>query len=99
MKTWKASTVDLSKNKFEVVPFTDEYGSVIVLEDKICTVNSSRADAEENAKLIASAPELLAVLKYVLKTVDESDDWWMNIPEKGGFDRDLIEQTILKATL
>lgn len=33
---------------------------------RICTINTDRAEAEANARLIAAAPDLLAVLKETL---------------------------------
>ena len=50
------------KNQFEIRPLKDEYGEIVVMEDKIATINSSRFDAEQHARLLASAPEMLAVL-------------------------------------
>jgi hypothetical protein len=50
------------KNEFEIRPSKDGYGEIVVFEDKIATINSSRFDAEKQAKLLASAPEMLAVL-------------------------------------
>ena len=50
------------KNEFEIRPFKDEYGEIVVCEDKIATINSSRFDAEKHALLISKAPEMLAVL-------------------------------------
>jgi hypothetical protein len=50
------------KNEFEIRPYKDSYGEIVVFEDKIATVNSSRFDAEKHAKLLALAPEMLAIL-------------------------------------
>lgn len=60
--------------------------------------NQPRKEAEANAKLIAAAPELLAALKYCLQRIDESDEWWMDSPNRGGFDTEIIESAIKKAT-
>ena len=50
------------KNEFEIRPLKDGYGEIVVCEDKIATINSSRFDAEQHARLLASAPEMLSVL-------------------------------------
>lgn len=50
------------KNQFEIRPLKGEYGEIVVMEDKIATINSSRFDAEQHARLLASAPEMLSVL-------------------------------------
>lgn len=49
-------------NEFEIRPLRDNYGEIIVLEDKIATINASRQDAEKHAKLLSCAPEMLAIL-------------------------------------
>jgi hypothetical protein len=50
-----------------------------------------------NARLIAAAPELLDSLKDALKTIEASDHWWMDCPDKGGFNADTIRAAIAKA--
>ena len=53
---------------------------------------------EANAKLISKAPEMLEALKYVLSVIENSDEWWINCPDKGGFDVDKIVSVIKQAT-
>lgn len=54
-------------------------------------------ETEANARLIAAAPELLEMLKDVLRVVSDSDHWWMDCPSRGGFDADAIGALIAKA--
>lgn len=56
------------------------------------------AEEEANACLMAAAPELLAALQAVLKTIEVSEHWWMDAPDRGGFDVDVIRAAIAKAT-
>lgn len=51
-----------------------------------------------NARLIAAAPELLEQLADVLKRIEETDHWWMDCPDRGGFDAEAIRAIIAKAT-
>lgn len=50
-----------------------------------------------NAQLIASAPKLVEVLKSVLKTIEDSGHWWIDCPDKGGFDTEILQQALAKA--
>lgn len=66
----------------------------------ICLV-SKKEDAQSidvhNAGLIAAAPEMYEMLSEIFKWIYEHDEWWMNIPGKGGFDSDRIEKLLAKA--
>lgn len=57
--------------------------------------------AEENARFVCNAvnchEELLAALSGVLSAMDKSDQWWIDEPSRGGFDREAIEAAISKA--
>lgn len=55
-------------------------------------------EAFANAKLISCAPAMLDTLIKVLKVIEDSDYWWIDSPNKGGFDREEIENVIKKAT-
>lgn len=59
-----------------------------------------RADDEmlANAKLYAAAPDLLAALQDTLRRIEDSDEWWMDSPDRGGMDDDMIRAAIAKAT-
>lgn len=58
----------------------------------------SREEDEANARLMAAAPELLEALQDVLKRIENSDEWWMDNPDRGGFDAEMIKAIIAKAT-
>lgn len=51
-----------------------------------------------NAHLIAAAPELLEQLQDVLARIEKSEEWWMDCPDRGGFDANAIRSAIAKAT-
>jgi len=55
------------------------------------------AETEANAKLIAAAPDLLAALQDVFRRIKGSDEWWMDEPDRGGFDAKKMEAAIVKA--
>lgn len=50
------------------------------------------------SELAAQRDELLETLKYVLSEIEASDYWWMDCPNKGGFDADKIRSAITNAT-
>ena len=50
-----------------------------------------------NANLISAAPELLAELIKARKIIEESDELWMDSPDRGGFDIESIDSAINKA--
>lgn len=50
-----------------------------------------------NAALIAAAPEMYKMLSEIFKWIYEHDEWWMDVPNKGGFDSDRIEKLLAKA--
>ncbi|MCP4645789.1 MAG: hypothetical protein GY851_35415 [bacterium] len=51
-----------------------------------------------NARLLATAPDMLAMLEDVACRIIESENWWMDCPDRGGFDLDAIQALIAKAT-
>lgn len=57
-----------------------------------------RCSNEHNACLIAAAPELLDQLQDVLSRIEQSEEWWMDCPDRGGFDAEAIRAAIAKAT-
>lgn len=50
-----------------------------------------------NATLIAAAPDLLEALEHVLSKIKASEHWWIDVPDRGGFDVELIESALKKA--
>lgn len=56
-----------------------------------------RKEQEANAKLIAAAPDLLEALQSVKSVIDNSEHWWIDSLEKGGFELEKIKKAINKA--
>ena len=54
-------------------------------------------EADANARLIAEAPKMLEALKMVRSVISNSEHWWMDCPDKSGFDCDLINTIFSKA--
>lgn len=50
-----------------------------------------------NSYLIAAAPEMLSLLLKIRDKIDKSDEWWMDSPDRGGFDTEEIDLLISKA--
>ena len=50
-----------------------------------------------NARLIAAAPDLLAALDHVIHVIEKSENWWIDCPDRGGLDAELIRAAIAKA--
>ena len=65
---------------------------------RTCVIPYLEAPAEANAahivKCVNSHEILLEALKNVLLVIDNSDEWWIDCPNKGGFDRNKIEEAI-----
>lgn len=71
---------------------------------EVCAVGPTEADdgygptQAANARLIAAAPDLLEALQAVLSRIEKSEEWWMDCPDRGGFDAEAIRAAIAKAT-
>lgn len=52
----------------------------------------ARQAAHENLQ-----KELVRVLESVLKVIDESEHWWIDCPNRGGFDVSQIVEVLAKA--
>lgn len=50
-----------------------------------------------NAHLIAAAPDMLIVLKEIVKTIKDSDAWGRDCLDRGGFDLEISENLIARA--
>lgn len=59
--------------------------------------STSEANADFIRRAVNSHNELLAELKKVRETIEESHHWWMDCPDRGGFDLEAIEEAIEKA--
>lgn len=55
------------------------------------------SSVEHDFNLMAAAPELLAELIKARKIIEESDEWWMDSPDRGGFDTESMDAAINKA--
>jgi hypothetical protein len=78
-------------------PYTPHYSDVATLIAE--TVSDERRSIQRaNARLIAAAPCLLEALKDVLARIQNSGEWWMDEPTRGGFDVEKICAAIAKAT-
>lgn len=66
-----------------------------IMEDGLYLQNG---DLHPDARLLEAAPDLLAALQVVLKTIETSEHWWMDAPDRGGFDLEDIRAVIAKAT-
>ena len=77
----------------------DEGGDYIIYgSDEFVALSIGGTQREEgNANLIAAAPELLVSLEQVLWKIENSDYWWMDLPDRGGFDAEKIRAAIAKA--
>jgi hypothetical protein len=56
-------------------------------------------EAIANAKLVEASPEMLKLLIKILDKINNMEDaWWIDCPDKGGFDTDEIEKLINQIT-
>lgn len=51
---------------------------------------------EETETLKSENARLREALEYVIKTIERSDEWWMDCPDKGGFDINKIKSALKK---
>lgn len=84
----------------------DWQGRVMAARERIiicgCPVNENRNSEcnihwEPNASLIAAAPEMYAMLEHISQWIESHDEWWMDRPDRGGFDNDKIDILLRKA--
>ena len=78
-------------------PFVGNESRVVV--QKVGPLNGPQEESEANARLIAAAPELLAVLKQALPWVEDILDSLVRVAERGAVRRlsTEIRATIAKA--
>lgn len=77
----------------------------IVFSSKGAKYNGMRweldGSVEHDFNLMAAAPDLLEALQDVISKINAisgaSDVWWIDSPDRGGFDMDKLESTINKA--
>lgn len=51
-----------------------------------------------NFTLIAASPDLYEACRYALKIIRHDDmPWWIDCPDKGGFDTTIFEAAVAKA--
>ncbi len=95
--TWEYSyTTDDESNSEVAISFIEtKKFSIGIIHDKN---DFTEQEATANAKLMASAPELLEVLIEIQNRIIDSDEWWMDAPDRGGFDLEKINEIIEKAT-
>lgn len=51
-------------------------------------------DAAFIVKAVNSHDKLVEALRDVLARMDRSEEWWIDCPDRGGFDRDAIEAAL-----
>lgn len=68
----------------------------IVHLEKYTGISSWQEKSTANRKLVEAAPELLETLQYVKERIEDIDEWWIDVPERG-FDMDKINNVISKA--
>ncbi len=69
-------------------------------EDIILAVTCGGNDRANAEFIVASAnsyKELLDMIKDFAARIRDSEEWWMECPDRGGFDLDAIEVLIAKA--
>lgn len=64
----------------------------------IADVKNIDSHSEANARLIALAPEMLELIQTLRDKIANHDEWWMNDPNKGGFDLDKINSLLSRAS-
>ena len=60
----------------------------LYLESVITKVERSREEAQTQVRVLTEA------LSHAVKVIQDSDEWWMDCPDKGGFDLDRLEQAL-----
>jgi len=96
----------MNESKFTSGPWmVDPKASTRVMDTAGTTIASAGMasrileDAQSNARFIAAAPEMYDMLMEIKKTIEESEQWWMESPDRGGFDLDKIISVLQKAGL
>ena len=71
-------------------PIEDQEGNPIPQTDNLANANFIVRACNNHYKL-------LDALKDVKKRVDDSDEWWMDSPDRGGIDMEVVEKAIAEA--
>ncbi len=82
-------------NKHLITAGLDEGGCIIYVADP--SFSDTEGLDKANARLIATAPDLLRELEDVKARIEESEEWWIDDPDLGGFDLEAIDAAIAKA--
>ena len=75
----------------------DDHYAIKFEDEEIWYYSDQNLGEGANAHLIAAAPEMLEELVKAVKIIENSDAWWMDCPDKGGFDLDSLTTIINKA--
>jgi hypothetical protein len=76
---------------------TKKGNRILTHEEFILSIERDLAEAKKIAALWDSSQDLLEALKYVKHKIQHSEHWWMDVPNKGGFDLHYINNVIAKA--
>lgn len=72
-------------------------GKVDYIENWKESLTMIQTTSSNESVKIDAAPDLLEALKYVANRIEASDEWWMDCPNRGGFDLEMINAAIAKA--
>ncbi len=59
---------------------------------------STACYAQEITELKQQLDELRKACEYALKIIEENENWWIDCPDKGGFDTDILKAAIAKVS-
>ncbi len=57
----------------------------------------TKDEADYIVQVINSHKNLIKACEYALEVIEKNDNWWIDCPEKGGFDTEIFEQVLKEA--
>ena len=83
-----------NKQAKELIAQLMDYNTSLSLDDRsdiadqIARTSTGLEEAQAQVRVLTDA------LSHAVKVIQDSDEWWMDCPDKGGFDLDRLEQAL-----
>ncbi len=97
-KTVSPYTVLIGNGQARVIAIQDIGSRTLVTTSPSVLPGEQHDNAEYIVLACNSHQDMVKMLDDVAKRITDSDEWWMDDPDRGGFDLEAIEALVAKAT-